>query len=207
MSDFVEGLEQMIERKLSDINTNLPATVVSYNAEKNRAVVKVTIPKRLDDDTPIEGPKIVEVPIVWPASGGGKSSFTMPLQPGDGVMLAVQQRSLENWLGGENGIPDDPRQFDLSDSIAIPGCASSGTVAHSEDIVLKFNNTEVRLKPDGSIVLGNEKVGITIDGGGTMTIKAETIKVNTPAKSFTLETHMHENVQPGAGVSGVPVAG
>jgi hypothetical protein len=202
--NLIEALEQMVDRKLSDVNTNMPGEIVSYDAKRNRAVVKVTVPKSAADDEPIEGPQIVEVPIVWPASGGGKSSFTMPLQKGDGVMLAVQQRSIENWLGGNTEIPDDPRQFDLSDCVAIAGCSHNGTVAHSEDVVLKFNNTEVRLKPDGTIIMGNDKGGITIDGGGTMTIKAQTIKIDTPAKTFTLQTHKHDNVQTGGGISGEP---
>lgn len=203
--NLIDALEQMVERKLSDINTNLPATVVSYDAAKNRAKVKVTIPKKLADDEPLEGPQIVEVPIVWPASGGGSASFTMPLKAGDGVMLAVQQRSLENWLGGNNNIPDDPRQFDLSDCVAVPGCSSHGTTAHSDDVVLKFDKTEVRIKPDGTIVVGNANGGITIDGSGNMTLKAQSIKVNTPARSFVLETHRHDNVQPGGGQSGQPM--
>jgi hypothetical protein len=201
---LIEAIEQAMERKLSEINTNMPGTIVSYDAPKNRAVVKVTLPKALDDDEALPGPQIVEVPVVWSASGGGSSSFTMPLQPGDGVMLAVQQRSLENWLGGNNDAPDDPRQFDLSDCVAIPGCSHNGTVAHSEDVVLKFNKTEVRLKPDGTIVLGNDKGGITIDGSGNMTLKAQSIHVDTAAKAFTLETHKHDKVQTGGALSGEP---
>lgn len=203
--NLIDALEQMVERKLSDVNTNMPATIVSYDAAKNRAVVKVSVPKGDADNEPIAGPQVVEVPVVWHASGGGSSSLTMPLKAGDGVMLAVQQRSLENWLGGNTDIPDDPRQFDLSDCVAIPGCSHNGTVAHSDDVVLKFNNTEVRLKPDGSISMTNAGNGIIIDGGGNMTIKANSIHINTPAKSFTLETHMHLNVMSGGGQSGVPV--
>lgn len=202
--NLIDALDQAMERKLSDINTNMPGTIVSYDAAKNRAVVKVTIPKGLDDDEPLPGPQVVEVPVVWHAAGGGSTSLTMPLKAGDGVMLAVQQRSLENWLGGNNDAPDDPRQFDLSDCVAIPGCSHNGTVAHADDVVLKFNNTEVRLKPDGTIVMGNDKGGITIDGSGTMTLHAETIKVNTPAKSFTLEHHKHDQVQTGGSLSGEP---
>src|SRR3954466_11082659 len=111
-NNLIDVLEQVVERKLSEVNTNLPATIVSYDAAKNRAVVKVTLPKAIADDESLAGPQVVEVPIVWHASGGGSSSLTMPLKAGDGVMLAVQQRSLENWLGGNTDVPDDPRQFD-----------------------------------------------------------------------------------------------
>lgn len=196
--DLVDALNQMVERKLSDVNTNMPATVISYDAAKNRAVVKPVMPKRLAEDDPLPPPQIVEVPIVWPASGGGNASFTMPLKPGDGVMLAVQQRSIENWLGGSNGIPDDPRQFDLSDCVAIAGCSSGGTVAHDSDVVLKFNKMEVRLKPDNSVRIGNDQGSITIDSGGKIVLHGSSVRVETPTVSFNLETHRHQSTGAGS---------
>lgn len=188
---LVDALTQAIETKTSQINTNMPGTIVSYDALSNRATVRATIPKRLHFNEPLEGPQIVQVPVEWPASGGGKSSLTMPLQPGDGVELHFQQRSIENWLDGNNNFPDDPRQFDLSDCIAVPGCAPNGIIGDPKDVVLKFNKTEVRITPENTIIIGNEKGGITIDEGGTMTLRAETIRVETPARSFTLELHTH----------------
>jgi hypothetical protein len=203
--ELVDAINQSIEQRLAQVNTNLPATIVSYDAARNRAVVKVSIPKRLPDDTPLDGPQIVEVPIMWPASGGGKSSFTMPLQPGDGVMLAVQQRSIENWLDGNLAFPDDPRQFDLSDSVAIAGCSYKGTVADPKDVVLAFNKSQIRLTADGIIIVGNDKANITIDAAGNMTLNAQSIKVATPAHTFVVESHRHTNVQSGLATSGTPV--
>ena len=183
--ELIDALNQMIERKLSDVNTNMPGVVVSYDAANNRAVVKPAMPKRLAEDDPLPPPQIVEVPVVWPASGAGSASFTMPLKPGDGVMLAVQQRSLENWLAKNNGIPDDPRQFDLSDCVAIAGCTASGTVAHDTDVVMKFNKTEVRIKPDNTIIIGNDQANITIDSSGNMTLTAQKIDLNSPVINMT----------------------
>jgi hypothetical protein len=203
--ELVDAINQSIEQRLAQVNTNLPATIVSYDAARNRAVVKVSIPKRLPDDTPLDGPQIVEVPIMWPASGGGKSSFTMPLQPGDGVMLAVQQRSIENWLDGNLAFPDDPRQFDLSDSIGIAGCSYKGTVADPKDVVLAFNKSQIRLTADGIIIVGNDKANITIDAAGNMTLNAQSIKVATPSHTFVVESHRHTNVQSGLATSGTPV--
>lgn len=189
---FTRSIQQTVETMLGDINTQSPGTIVSYDATTNRAIVKPTLPKRLANDEELQSPQIVEVPILWPASGGGKAGFTMPLKPGDGVMLVFQQRSMEGWLDGKNTMPDDPRQFDLSDCVAIPGLQASGISAHSDDVVLKFDKTIVTLKKDGSLVMGNDKGGITIDADGNITLKGQSIKVDTPAKAFTLETHRHE---------------
>jgi len=200
----IQSLQTMIESALSEVNTQLPATVISYDPVKNRAVVKPSMPKRYADDESSDSPQIVEVPIVWTASGGGKSTLTMPIKPGDGVMLSFQQRSLEGWLSGKNDIPDDPRQFDLSDCVAIPGCQPSGISADPNDVVLRFEKAEVRIKPDGSIIMGNDKGNVTIDGSGNMTLNAQSINVVTPGKQFHLETHGHPQGSDSRGDSEVP---
>ena len=179
--NLIDAFEQMIERKLSDINTNMPGTVVSYDAAKNRATVRPVMPKRLAEDDSLDPPQIVEVPVVWPTSNSGKASFTMPLQPGDKVMIAVQQRSLENWLGGNNDMPDDPRQFDLSDSVAIPGCSAKDTTAHDKNVVLKFDKTNITITPENTIIIGNDKGSITIDQDGNMTMNAKSVKIVSPS--------------------------
>lgn len=203
--NLTEFIRREVEVHMGNaVNTNMPGKIVSYNAATNRAVVQVDLPKRLASDEPLEPPQIVEVPIVFPASGGGKASMTFPLKPGDGVMIAVQQRSLEGWLDGKNTMPDDPRQFDLSDSVAIAGCQPAGTVGHSDNVVLKFGEAYVTLKPDNSVTVGNAKGFIAIDAAGNMTLNAQSIAVQTPAKSFTLQTHTHSGVQGGLGNTGAP---
>lgn len=188
---LIDALNQVTEQKLAEINTNMPGEIISYDAERNKAIVRPIMPKRLAGDDALPPPQIVEVPVVWPASNGGSASFTMPLQPGDGGMLAVQQRSTENWRSGNNGVPDDPRQFDLSDAVFIPGLSNQSTVAHAQDVVMKFNETEIRIKPDNTIIVGNGGGSITIDSAGRMTLKALTITIDTPSRNFVLENHSH----------------
>lgn len=203
-SSLVESIQLMIESSLSDINTNAPGEIVSYNAATNRAVVKLTTPKKLDNGEVLEPPKIVEVPVVFNASGGGNASFTFPLKPGDPVTLSFQQRSMEGYLKGSKDAPDDPRQFDLSDCVAIPGGGHSGLVGHSDNVVLKFGAANVTLFPDGKIIFGNGGGNITIDSGGNMVLKAASIKIDAGGKNFNLEHHKHKDTQPGGGLSGEP---
>jgi hypothetical protein len=203
--NLTELIEQQVEVQLGNINTSMPGTVVSYNPATNRAVVKPTLPKRLASEEPLESPQVVEVPVLFPSSGNGQASLTFPLQPGDGVMLSVQQRSLEGWLDGNHMMPDDPRQFDLSDCVAIPGCQAAGITGHSDDVVFKFGTGFVTLKKGNIVTIGNDKANITIDAAGNMTLNATSIKVVTPAKTYVLESHRHTNVQTGTGTSGGPV--
>jgi hypothetical protein len=191
-SDPHEAIQLAVESILSEsINTSMPASIMSYDAAKNRAVIKPDLPKRLDNGNPLESPKVVEIPIAWPSAVGGKASLTMPLQAGDPLVSVVQQRSLEGWLDGHRTMPNDPRQFDISDSIAIPGGGASGTVADPNHVVLKFDKCFLSLHNDNSLVLGNDKATITIDPSGVMTLKAQSIKIDTPSNAFTLETHKH----------------
>jgi len=204
-SDPREAIQSTVESILSDkINTSMPASIGSYDAARNRATIKGDLPKRLDSGEQLESPQVVEVPVCWPSACGGKASLTMPLQAGDPLVYSVQQRSLEGWLDGKRTMPDDPRQFDLSDGIAFPGGGANGTVAHSQNVVLKFGEANVTIFPDGQISLGNSKGSITIDAGGVMTLHAQSIKISTPANSFTLETHKHSQGSDAHGDAEVP---
>ena len=185
-SSLVESIQLMIESSLSDINTNAPGEIVSYDAKTNRAVVKLTTPKKLDNGEVLEPPKIVEVPVVFSASGGGNASFTMPLKAGDPVTLSFQQRSMEGYLKGSKDAPDDPRQFDLSDCVAIPGGGHSGTVGHADNVVLKFGGANVTLKPDGTILLGNTIGSVTIDPAGNILLKGTSVNIDAGGQHFDL---------------------
>jgi hypothetical protein len=208
----LNAFQDMAESQRSEMNTSMPGTIVSYDATTNRAVVRPDLPKRLASDEELPPPNIVEVPIIWTTSSGGKSGLTLPVKPGDGVMLAFQQRSLEGWLSGNKDMPDDPRQFDLSDCVAIPGCSATGVSAHPTDVVLKFNETELSISPDNSIRIGNNNGFISIDSDGniivqakSLKLQADTIHVDASGHSFTLETHQHIGVRSGPDVSGTPI--
>lgn len=203
LAKIMESLQLLVETSLSEINTQTPGVIVSFDAAKNRAVVKPSMPKSLSDGSELDAPQIVEVPIVW--TGNSKGSFTYPLEKGDNVMLVFQQRSLEGWLSGNTDAPDDPRQFDLSDCVAIPGCGPGGT-ADPTDVVLKFHESEVRIKPDNTVSFGNENGSITISPSGDITLKGNSVKIDTPANAYNLENHKHKDTQAQAGsFSGTPV--
>ena len=82
---------------------------------------------------------------------------------------------MEGYLKGSKDAPDDPRQFDLSDCVAIPGGGHTGIVGHADNVVLKFGAANVTLQPDGTITFGNGGGHITIDPGGNILIKGPKI--------------------------------
>ena len=136
MSDtLLTAMQGMVEAALAEVNTAVPGVIVSYDPGSNRAVVRAALPKRLADDTVLAAPQIVSVPVVWPSAdvGGRQAALTFPLKAGDGVLLHFSQRSLETWLSGGSGAPDDPRMFDLTDAIATPGLNAGGVAGDGSD--------------------------------------------------------------------------
>jgi hypothetical protein len=209
MSDaLTTSIQQLVDHKLENLNTAIPATVVSYDAATNMATVRPSLPKRLANDKSLAQSDVFKVPVVFPTSGMGsgqkQAAITMPLTPGDGLKLVVMQRCIADWKSGSQNAPTDPRQFDLSDCVAVPGLNASGVAGHATDLVIRMDKSSVVLKPDNTIVMGNENGSITIAPDGTITLKGESVIVDTPARTFALEVHTHRGVQPGAGNTGVP---
>jgi hypothetical protein len=69
---------------------------------------------------------------------------------------------------------------------------------------MKFGKTFLILKNNNDVTIGNDQANITITAAGVMTLHAQSIKINTPANSFTLETHRHTQPPDGHGDSESP---
>jgi hypothetical protein len=208
LDNLVDAIQLVLEDNNSQLNTSVPGTIVSYDPATNRAKVRPLLPKKLANGQVLPAPEIVQVPVIFPASGmaqGGKQAgITLPIAPGDGVMLSFQQRSLENWLSGNDSAPNDPRKFDLSDCIATPGLNSGGFSGNATDLVIRMDKASVTLKPDNTVVFGNENSSITLSPDGSIALKGKTITIDAGGKNFVLEMHVHKDTEPGAGMSGVP---
>lgn len=210
---LIQAMQIASETALSEINTTLPGRVVAVSADGSRVVVRPSMPKGLASGESLAAPDVVQVPVVWPRSQNGKVGMTMPLRPGDGVMLHFAQRSLEGWLSGQgDAIPDDPRRFDLSDAIAVPGLAPSGTLANVDEAQFFFGPVMLRMLPDGTGILETAGGKLTIQPDGTAVFTGPKVVVagdvevagDVKAGNISLRTHKHVGVQPGGGVTGIP---
>jgi hypothetical protein len=188
VSDLIDAIEGGVSAMVGEINTSMPGVVVSYDAGRNRAVVRPALPRMLADGEALEAPTIAEVPVLWPTAGG--AVFTMPLKEGDQVWLDFSQRSLEGWLQGNDAAPDDPRQFDLSDCVARPGAGRDVQNVATDAVVLSLGGATIRLEEGGTMRL----IGNVAIQGGTLTHNG----VNVGS------THTHTNVQAGGSLSGPP---
>lgn len=229
-NEFSAALEQAIEAAVSDVNTTVPGTIVSFDASRNRAVVRPSLPKRLADGTELAAPDIHEVPVQWPTASGGVL-FTMPIRPGDGVTLHFAQRALDEWLTGDATAPQDPRRYDLTDAVAVPGLRAAMPAVDPDNIVLAMEGTTITVEPGGTVRIKTSHVIVeaqdvrveaqrlraavaVTEFSGTVTVEGELIakqnvRVDGDVKggAVSLRQHAHVGVRGGAETSGIPVNG
>lgn len=228
----IELLNELFSNKMADVHISMPAKIVNYDHTLRKATVQPAINQRYNDGEVVEFPLIHNVPVIQPSSGG--AFIHLPVKQGDNVLLVFSEKSLEEWLqNGKIVTPDDPRQNDLTDAIAITGLSpfiASG-VANNEDVIISYKGSTISIKPDSTIeaetgtaniiadevnISGNLNVGgnVTVvgnvDADGKLTANA--VESVTEIKSLTaliggkdFATHLHSGVQSGGSNTGVVV--
>lgn len=154
-----EILDIAIDRKMENVHTSLPGVIESYDHATQKASVKALINKKYADGEDGEQPVIVNVPVVFPS--GSDSGIFFPIKGGESCLLHFSERSMENFLAldGEQE-PGDPRKFDMTDCICVPGLnsfAKDSFTENAEDVLLLHKETKIRLKPDGDMEIEVEK--------------------------------------------------
>lgn len=135
---------------LANVHTSLPGIIVSYDPSTNKAQVQPALNKNFTSgEMPM--PILQNVPIVFP------KNITFPINAGDYVLLIFSERSLDLWksVGGQV-TPTDPRKFDLSDAMAIPGLmpfTESYPDNNNQDYVINFGGSSITIKPDGAVTI------------------------------------------------------
>ena len=150
-------LRDAIVSQLYDVHVCLPARIEKYVPERQKADCKPLLTRRYSaEQRDTELPVITDVPVQWPAAGGGAAYLHLPLKKGDLGMLVFCERSLDAWLQGSGQIvsPADPRHHHLSDAIFIPGVRPFGAAlagVSADNAVLQNGQMRVELSPDGKI--------------------------------------------------------
>ena len=149
----VTDTRALIATEMADVHTCLPGVIVDYDGEF--ATVRPTLDKQLANGETLAAPKIARVPVCWPIGdvNGAQALFTVPLKAGDPVLLHFSERALDDWLGGSDGAPGDPRQFDLSDAFATP-MARPGTIkADTERVSLQYGPMTLKITAEGEVTV------------------------------------------------------
>lgn len=213
-------INEEIAAALSEVYTTMPGVIVVYDGRT--ATVRPALPKLLANGEVLAPPQIVRVPVHWLVGDGAAAMITVPLKPGDPVTLHFSCRSIEGWLSGSDGPPDDPRQFDLTDCFCTP-VMRPGPVADTENVNVSYGAGSMKIAPDGTITFESPHVYVnapmTVNGLITYTAglvggggEGNTIKIsgNVDFSGGTVthdgkvvdSTHKHGGVTPGGGQSG-----
>lgn len=156
--------------------TALPAIVVSVNLLTMTIICQPTIQGVItnpdESETIVNLPLLGDVPICYPSCSN--FMLTMPLLPGDEVLVVFSSRAIDSWWQ-QGGVqpPIETRMHDLSDGFAIPGPKSVPqvfTAISPTNVQLrnKLGTTYLEITPTGLINMV-APTGVTVTGPLTVT--------------------------------------
>lgn len=221
----VEALIELIRAQLLDVNTSIPATVVSYS--NGIASILPNVKKRFADGDVLDFPVIPNVRVCWPSFSGGVAGVKGPVRPGDQCLLVFSQQAVDG--------TDDRRMFDLQDAYAVMvdlGRAGPGDSGNNDDMTMFFGSAYIRLTAGGQLLI-NAPGGTVVDtpstlnkgtltteglltyqagmagvGGGAGTSISGSITQtggSLSSNGIVLDSHTHSGVQAGGSNTGGPV--
>lgn len=156
VSYLSEVINTLVDKKLYDIHTCLPGHVEKYDYSTGKADIKPLIKKKFKDGDILSLPVIPNVPVQYPSTS--EAILHLPLNKGDTGIIVFSERSLEIWLSTGGDVESgDPRKFDLTDAIFIPGIHpfSVNSIAdNNNDVQLIYRGTGLRIKKNGNIEIG-----------------------------------------------------
>lgn len=176
--DMEEYVGDKINHYMKNIYTALPAIITKVDLANQKIDAKPAVNYLYKDFSSTEFPIFTNIPLIFPASKS--SSLTFPVSIGDTVLLVFSKKGITKFKlsdGNKPVTPNDFREFDKRDAVAIPGLfpfktavnkGSNRSLPHNaNDLVLAHNlgkagEAEIRIKPDGEIIL-NTPVKVTVN--------------------------------------------
>lgn len=120
-----EMVKTLIDARLRNVHTWLPAIVDSYDEQKQivDCTAQIGLPYVDPEDGSIKyspAPRVGRCPVGFMGAGGFR--ITLPIEPGKttGVLLFAESPIVEWLLEGRSVDPKYDRRFDLSDAMFIP---------------------------------------------------------------------------------------
>lgn len=180
--DITYVIRQAISQHMRDnVDDMLPATVVSYNAATNRAVVKPLSVMVDSAGKQIEREPIGDIPVY--RYGGGGFVVTLPVQPGDFGWLKASDRDITHNLTttGTQARPQTGRTHSFSDGMFYPDTAANVPGASGSEMSMRSISGGSKLDIGSSnIGLDSSNIGLTSSNIGlTSSTMTATIPTTT----------------------------
>lgn len=171
-------IRELVDRQMSRLNTAMPGVIESFDPETQRCSVTPSIKMKINVDgeqKDVPYPMITNVPLMYPHAGVAGFMMTMPVNPGDHVMLIFSQRAIDNWLefNGVQAAEDGctvPRHHHITDATAwLVGAPGDTPIVgwNQEGIELRNRDANVRivLQDDSVAISCGNDTGVFVEAG------------------------------------------
>jgi len=156
--EFIKVIENIILNIINScVHTCLPGKILSYDSVTRKATVQPLIKKKYLDGSTASYKPIEAVPVLSFSIGNSGMRLPESQFKNKSVLLIVPERSIDTWLvgNGKEAVPQSNRKFDISDCIAIISLNTfSNKDSGGNNLEIYFNDSLIRIKPNGNIELG-----------------------------------------------------
>jgi hypothetical protein len=202
----------VMESRLLDVHTALPAKVVSFSASDQTVVVQPLIKnviKSSDGTELVESyPQLRDIPVLYPRAGGFVVAF--PIAADDVVTVLCNEWPIDNYR--EKGREDHPVHLDrhsFGGAVALPvgPYKSSDTISETIDalIIGHDGGAVIRIADDGTVTIGASGASTQPAALGD-DVKAELDALKSTIDSFVTAYNSHIHITT-ATVGAGPVPG
>ena len=154
----------------SEVDDMLPAKIVAYDRDKNRATIQPLIALIKTDRSHMSRNQLVDIPVLNIGGGGCILSFNMV--PGDLGWIKASDRDIKKFLDSySEATPNTKRTHDFSDSLFIPDVMTGYTINAEDEANAVFQTLDGTVR----IALWPDKIKCT----------APFILMDTPLTQFT----------------------
>lgn len=184
--------EMLVKWLREEIDDCLPARVVSYDDQTNRAVIRPIVQLGLSDGSKLSRAQISNIPVY--RFGGGGFFMRFPVKPGDLGWLKANDRdiSLVMQAGGGEDWPNTKRLHSFSDAVFFPDTFKQWVIDAANADAAVWQSLE------GTVCIALADDGVTISVGGvSWKMSASGIDMVTPPGGLTHngknvgDTHSH----------------
>ena len=129
-NEFVQKIRDDTDKRIGEVHTAFPGTIVSYDPATNMAEVLPGIQLKKPDGTKMDYPKISGVPVCCVQASGQNAVVALPIKAGDGCMVVVSEKAIDKWLYGQE--TDTDLYHDITNAMCVPGMFAKGCAVQQE---------------------------------------------------------------------------
>lgn len=165
--------QEVLGKFLAGVDDMLPAVVIAYDRDLNRATVRPLIQILKTDNTLLDRAEVASVPVL--NIGGGNGVLSFPIIPGDLGWIKASDRDISLFLQSETAkdvAPNTLRKHNFSDSLFIPDQFKKWTIQPGDE------NAMVLQTLDGLEQIAIDSNGVRMTSASRIELTAPVVEIN-----------------------------